>query len=140
MTKPSRAQQNQSAAGQTSLHFGRVSAINTDEFTVRVRVDELGSGFETFWLRTIAPIFPEVGALVAVWLQNDGSGGVACALNNEQHNRSRVEYSDGTIERYEEGDREILGPTQMTIVTDAEFTAEAGDQMTLIAGMIDLNP
>ena len=81
-----RARQNPSSAGQTSLHFGRVSAIETATCRARVNVPDLG--VETYWLpvgqyRTGANKsywMPSVGELIACWLDNKGEQGILCGI------------------------------------------------------------
>ena len=117
MKPQSRAKQNPSAAGQTSLHFGKVSKIDTAEYKVRVRLDELG-GMETYWLRC-GPILPDVGTLVAVFLQNEGSGGFVMMAGRGKAERFKIECTDGTYISYEDGTLEVSGqPEQITVEGD----------------------
>ena len=77
-----RARHYPSSAGQTSLHFGRVSAIETATCRARVNVPDLG--VETYWLpvgqyRTGSNKsywMPSTGELVACLLDNKGEQGV----------------------------------------------------------------
>jgi phage baseplate assembly protein gpV len=113
----SRAKQQPSSAGQTSLHFGKVSKIDTEQYKVRVRLDELG-GMESFWLRC-GPILPDVGTLVAVFLQNEGSGGFVMMAGTGQAERFKIQCSDGTYISYEDGTLEVSGqPSQITLEGD----------------------
>ena len=123
MKRSGRAEQQPSAAGQTSLHFGRVSAIDTGGYKVRVRLDEM-DGIETYWLRC-GPVLPDVGTLVAVWLQNEGSGGFVQMAGTGQAERFKIQCSDGTYVSYEDGTLEVSGQPQ---------------QITLEGDRIDLNP
>ncbi|MEM6866981.1 MAG: hypothetical protein AAF528_01160 [Cyanobacteria bacterium P01_C01_bin.121] len=117
MKSATRAKQNPSAAGQTSLHFGVVSQIDTDEYKVRVRLDELG-GMETYWLRC-GPILPDVDTLVACFLQNEGSGGFVMMAGTGNAERFKIQCSDGTYVRYEDGALEVSGqPEQITVEGD----------------------
>lgn len=119
----SRAKQQPSSAGQTSLHFGKVSQIDADQYKVRVRLQEM-DGLETYWLRC-GPILPDVGTLVAVWLQNEGSGGFVQMAGTGNAERFKIQCSDGTFVSYEDGELTVSGQPQ---------------QITLEGDRIDFNP
>nr|WP_190488992.1 phage baseplate assembly protein V [Pseudanabaena sp. FACHB-2040] len=76
-----RAKQNNSSNGVVSLHFGRISAIDSAKCTARVNVAELG--MESYWLPVLqfraganqAYWMPSVGELVCCLLDEKGEGG-----------------------------------------------------------------
>ena len=88
---------------------------------MRVNLEEMG--METFWLPSQNPL-PAVGEMVAVLLQNEGSGGLVLPLAKSKADRQKITYADGTVERYENGTYENIG----------------ADQATIEADRIDLNP
>ena len=77
-----RAFQNPTSFGQTSMHFARVSEIDTAMCRARVNVQELGT--ESYWLPVLqyrtgvnkSYWMPSIGEFVACLLGNDGSSGV----------------------------------------------------------------
>lgn len=147
MGPSSRAKQNPSSGNTTSLHFGRVSQIDVSDPEnpkVRARLDEMG-GVETYWLRC-GPIVPDVGTLVAVFLQNEGSGGFAQMAGTGRAKQLRIQMSDSTLIRYENGVLEINGPAQMTTTSDntdinsavaVQGSHSINDKDTVVIGGID---
>ena len=86
-----RALQNPSSAGQTSLHFGRISEIDTAGCRAKVNLSDLG--VETYWLpvgqyRTGANQsywMPSADELVACLLDNKGEQGVIlCGIYSDR--------------------------------------------------------
>lgn len=125
----------QSSSGQSSLHFGRISALKPETCEARVRLDDM-DGVESYWLKVLqhktkgdrAYWMPELDQFVSVLMDEKGEGGVilgGCYSEADpppisSNDRWHVEFNDGTTIDYDRSSSTlaIAGPLQVTITAN----------------------
>jgi phage baseplate assembly protein V len=130
-----KAKPQKTSAGQSSLHFGRVSALKPETCEARVKLQDM-DGLETYWLKVLQPKtkgdraywMPDLDQPCAVMLDEKGEAGVILggvysesdAPPISSPDRYHIAFSDGTTIDYDRSTSTLAieGPVQVTIKAD----------------------